>query len=567
MQMRLTKQLKKAIEHARRASRKMGHNYVGTEHLLIGLIRTEDSLASRILISENVNESHVISLITDLIAPQGSDVAIQERDGFTPKLRSVLEMAEQEAGISGSPEIGTEHALMAILRTSDCAGARLLASMEINLQKTFNDVLIAMGGDGEVYRQEMTRRGRMGFGQTSMLDQYTKDLTRMAAEGSLDPVIGRSKEISRVIQVLSRRTKNNPCLIGEPGVGKTAIVEGLAQRIYAGGVPDTVVGKRVLSLDLSGMVAGSKYRGEFEERIKNVMNEIIDAGDVLLFIDEMHTLIGAGGAEGSLDAANILKPAMARGDLQIIGATTLTEYRKYVEKDAALERRFQPVTVDEPTVEETKEILHGIRSLYEEHHNIEILDEAIDGAVELSERYVSDRFLPDKAIDLMDEAAARMRMGATKSSERIYTMEDEIHTLSEKMEEAIAEGNMEEAHELREEREHLKNRVEKLRSRQTRQRHKKKLTLGYEDVADVVYLWTKIPVSRLVESESKRLMGLEKTIHKRVVGQSDAVSAVARAVRRGRVGLKEPGRPIGSFLFLGPTGVGKTEISKALAEA
>ena len=565
--MNYTKQLKKALDHAGRASKKMDHNYIGTEHLLIGLIRTGDSLAARILLSENVDEEHVIALITDLIAPQG-DIAVMERDGYTPKLKAVLELAEQEASASGAPEVGTEHALMAILRTSDCAGARLLSSMDVNLQKTFNDVLAAMGSDGETYRQEMGRRGRMGFAQGgAMLEMYTNDLTAKAAAGELDPIIGRETEISRVIQVLSRRTKNNPCLIGEPGVGKTAIVEGLAERIYAGGVPDTVAGKRVLSLDLSGMVAGSKYRGEFEERIKNVMNEIIAAGDVLLFIDEMHTLIGAGGAEGSLDAANILKPAMARGDLQIIGATTLTEYRKYVEKDAALERRFQPVTIEEPSVDETKEILLGIRDLYERHHNIMITPEAIDGAVELSERYVSDRFLPDKAIDLMDEAAARMRMGATKSAEHIYEMEEQIRILAEKMEAAIIDGQMEDAHAYREEREHMKNRVEKLRLRQERQRQKKKLSLTYEDVADVVYIWTKIPVSKLVESETKRLQNLEKTIHKRVVGQEDAVSAVARAVRRGRVGLKEPGRPIGSFLFLGPTGVGKTEISKALAEA
>ncbi len=565
--MNYTKQLKKALEQAKRVSRKMKHNYIGTEHLLVGLIKVKDSLASRILVSEKVTEEHVLTLITDLIAPTGNDVALMERDGYTPKLRAVLDMAAQEAIASGSPEVGSEHALIAILRTSDCAGARLLASMEVNLQKTFNEILVAMGSDGETYRQEMGRRGRNANNGSAVLEQYTRDLTAQAAAGELDPVIGREIEISRVIQILSRRTKNNPCLIGEPGVGKTAIVEGLAERIYAGGVPDTVANKRVLSLDLSGMVAGSKYRGEFEERIKNVMNEIIAAGDVLLFIDEMHTLIGAGGAEGSLDAANILKPAMARGDLQIIGATTLSEYRKYVEKDAALERRFQPVTIDEPTVEQTKEILKGIRHLYEEHHNIIISDEAVDGAVELSERYVTDRFLPDKAIDLMDEAAARMRMNATKSGEHIYEMEEEIHHLAEKMEQAIMEDRLEEAHAFRQEREHIKNRVEKLRVRQERQRQKKKLSLTYDDVAEVVYIWTKIPVSKLVESETKRLTNLEKTIHKRVIGQEDAVSAVARAVRRGRVGLKEPGRPIGSFLFLGPTGVGKTEISKALAEA
>lgn len=565
--MKYTKQLNKAINHAKRASKKLGHNYVGTEHLLIGLIKSQDSLAAKILAAANVTQEHVISLITELIAPVG-EVAIKEIEGFTPKYNVIMKMAEQEASFSGAPEIGTEHVLMSILRHGDCAAARLLASMDVNLQAMFNDVLAAMGGDGETYRAEMMKHGRGGHGnQAANLDQYTKDLTAMAADGELDPVIGRETEISRVVQILSRRTKNNPCLIGEPGVGKTAIVEGLAERIYSGSVPETVAGKRVLSLDLSGMVAGSKYRGEFEERIKNVINEIVAAGDVLLFIDEMHTLIGAGGAEGSLDAANILKPAMARGDLQIIGATTLSEYRKYVEKDAALERRFQPVTVEEPSVEEAKDILEGIKGLYEKHHGITITTESVDAAVELSERYVTDRFLPDKAIDLMDEAAARMRMGATKTGDHIYEMEEETHKLEEKIEEALMDERFDDAHEYKEERDHLKNRIDKLRIRQDKQRHKKKLSMTEEDVADVVYMWTKIPVSKLIESETKRLQNLESTIHKRVIGQEDAVSAVSRAVRRGRVGLKEPGRPIGSFLFLGPTGVGKTEISKALAES
>ncbi len=568
--MNRTLQLKKAIDYAKRISRKLDHNYIGTEHLLLGFMRSGDSLAARILDEEGVDEDHVLQLIQDLIAP-GNMIAIRERDGNTPKLEQVLSLAEDEAKACGSDKVGTEHALMAMLRISDCAGARLLSSMDVNLQKMFNQIVASMGADGEVYREEMSRRARRGnspFSDSSgSLEQYTKDMTALAAEGRLDPIIGREDETARVIQILSRRTKNNPCLVGEPGVGKTAVVEGLAQRIVDGSVPETIMGKRLLSLDLSGMVAGSKYRGEFEERIKNVINEMIEAGDVLLFIDEMHTLIGAGGAEGSLDAANILKPAMARGEIQIIGATTIAEYRKYVEKDAALERRFQPVTIEEPTRDETVAILKGIVERYEEHHNINIAEDALEACVDLSERYISDRFLPDKAIDLMDEAASRMRLVTAKAPEHIYQMEAQIDKLTEEIEDALSEERFDDAIELKAECDRIKLRIEHIRKRQSNAHKRRKQTLHSEDVADVVYMWTKIPVSKLMESESNKLKNLEKTIHKRVVGQNEAVEAVCRAVRRGRVGLKEPSRPIGSFLFLGPTGVGKTEISKALAEA
>lgn len=566
--MEYTDKAKKVLTYAKRISRKLKHNYVGTEHLLVGLVHEEDSIASSVLQAHSIKEDDVIKLIKDLIAPD-SDTAVMERDGNTPKMEQVLSQSEKEALLCQTSAIGTEHLLMALLRTSDCAGARLLNSMEVNMQKLFTDMVAAMGKDGEAYRDEMRGHGkrRGASSGTPTLKQYSRDLTELAAEGKLDPIIGREAEIQRVIQILSRRGKNNPCLIGEPGVGKTAIVEGLAERIYDGTVPDSVKGKRVMSLDLSGMVAGSKYRGEFEERIKHVIAEIIAAGNVLLFIDEIHTLIGAGGAEGAIDASNILKPAMARGEIQIIGATTITEYRKYVEKDAALERRFQPVTVEEPGIEETKEILQGIKGLYEEHHNVTITDDAVEAAVTLSERYITDRFLPDKAIDLMDESAARLRLMSVKTPEKLYEIEHEAAECDELVEKALIEGRFDEARDIRKKKQELTVEIDKLKKRYERQSKGKRLTLGFDDVADVVSVWTKIPVSRLNESESMRLRNLEKTLHKRVIGQEEAVGAVSRAVRRGRVGLKEPGRPIGSFLFLGPTGVGKTEVSKALAEA
>ena len=562
-----TQQAQKALDYARKISKKLAHNYIGTEHLLIGLIKDTYSLAARVLGHEGITEEGLIKLVSELIAP-GNDVALMERDGYTPKMETLLDNANKEALQCNATSIGTEHLLLAILKMQDSAAARLLNSLGVNPQKLFADVIAAMGKEGIAYKEEVSQRGRKkNNSDTPTLKQYSRDLTQMAEDGKLDPVIGRDTEIQRVIQILSRRGKNNPCLIGEPGVGKTAIVEGLAERIQSGMVPDSVKGKKVMSLDLSGMVAGSKYRGEFEERIKRVIAEVIQAGNVLLFIDEMHTIIGAGGAEGAIDASNILKPAMARGEIQIIGATTITEYRKYVEKDAALERRFQPVTVEEPSTGETKEILHGIAYQYEEHHHVVITDEAIDAAVEMSERYISDRFLPDKAIDLMDEAAARLRLMAVKAPENIFALEEEAKKLETQMETAIMEQRIADASALKTEREECLTKIQRLKKKYDRDKTKKNLILSEEDVAQVVSVWTKIPVSKLNEKEAVRLRNLEKTLHKRVVGQEEAVSAVARAVRRGRVGLKEAGRPIGSFLFLGPTGVGKTEISKALAEA
>lgn len=565
--MEFTNQAKKALDDGKKVSRKLKQNYVGTEHVLIGLVRQTDSLASKMLTQAGVTEQGLIGLIEELISP-GNGVVLAERDGYTPKLQKMIEQAEQEASLCGMDEIGTEHLLMAMLKMQDAAGSRILASMNVEPQKIFPEIISAMGREGITYREESAARKRKrGGSETATLEQYARDLTQMAREGKLDPVVGREDEIRRVIQILSRRGKNNPCLIGEPGVGKTAIVEGLAQRIESQMVPDSVKGKRVMSLDLSGMVAGSKYRGEFEERIKKVIAEVMRAGDILLFIDEMHTIIGAGGAEGAIDASNILKPAMARGEIQIIGATTIAEYRKYVEKDAALERRFQPVTVEEPTIQETEEILQGIKHQYEVHHGVEITDEAIEVAVTMSERYISDRFLPDKAIDLMDEAAANLRLMAVKAPGQILELERRIEKLNEEVEGYLIEQDVEAASKARSEQKEAKKKLANLQKRYARSKDSKKLVLTDEDVAQVVSVWTKIPVSKLNEKEVTRLRNLEKILHKRVVGQEEAVGAVARAVRRGRVGLKEADRPIGSFLFLGPTGVGKTEISKALAEA
>lgn len=565
--MEFTNQAKKALEDGKKVSRKLKQNYVGTEHVLIGLVRQTESLASKVLTQAGVTEQGLIGLIEELISP-GNGVVLAERDGYTPKLQSMLEQAKQEARLCGMEEVGTEHLLMAMLKMQDAAGSRILASMNVEPQKIFPEIISAMGKEGITYREESTARKRKRSGSdTATLEQYARDLTRMAREGKLDPVVGREDEIRRVIQILSRRGKNNPCLIGEPGVGKTAIVEGLAQRIESQMVPDSVKGKRVMSLDLSGMVAGSKYRGEFEERIKKVISEVMRDGNILLFIDEMHTIIGAGGAEGAIDASNILKPAMARGEIQIIGATTISEYRKYVEKDAALERRFQPVTVEEPTIQETEEILQGIKYQYEKHHGVEITREAIEAAVTMSERYISDRFLPDKAIDLMDEAAANLRLMAVKAPEQVLELEQKIEKLGEDVENYLMAQDVEAASKARREQKEAKKKLETIQKRYQRNKTSKKLVLTEEDVAQVVSVWTKIPVSKLNEKEVTRLRNLEKILHKRVVGQEEAVSAVSRAVRRGRVGLKEADRPIGSFLFLGPTGVGKTEISKALAEA
>ena len=563
-----TAKAKRALTLAGRMSRSLHHNYIGTEHLLLGLLREGSGVAACVLMSNGVEEEKLVQLIEDLIAPS-SDVLIMDRDGYSPKTQKVLERAQAEAEHFRSEQVGTEHLLLAIIKEIDCAASRLLNTLGVSGQKLYVDILVAMGEDASQYREELqnARSGKKAKNTTATLDSYSRDLTELARNGALDPVIGRTDEIERVIQILSRRGKNNPCLIGEPGVGKTAIVEGLAQRIVSGIVPDTVAGKRLLTLDLSGMVAGSKYRGEFEERIKRVIAEVQQAGNIILFIDELHTIIGAGGAEGAIDASNILKPSLARGELQLIGATTIEEYRKYIEKDAALERRFQPVTVDEPTTEQAVEILQGLKSRYEEHHQVQITDDGVEAAVRLSQRYINDRYLPDKAIDLIDEAAARLRLSVCRTPQELIDYQQKSKEMERAFVDAIAAGEMELASQYMDERAKAEALCEKERKRMERAKNRKKLVVDENQIAEVVSKWTKIPIRRLTEGEADRLRRLEKTLHKRVVGQEDAVSAVARAVRRGRVGLKDPNRPIGSFLFLGPTGVGKTEISKALAEA
>ncbi|MCR5144455.1 MAG: ATP-dependent Clp protease ATP-binding subunit [Lachnospiraceae bacterium] len=567
--MKLTEQAQAALDYAKKIAKKLKHNYIGTEHLLVGLTKQETSLAAKILGNKGVDEDSVVKLIKELISTEDAAVTTKEWDGYTPKLESLLEKAEGEAELSDMYEVGTEHILLAMLKMQDSAGARILTSLSVDTQKTFNEIVSAMGREGITYREESQKilKNRRRGNDVSALEQYTRDLTEMAEFGELDPIIGRDDEIQRVIQILSRRGKNNPCLIGEPGVGKTAIVEGLAERIVTGAIPEVVKNKRVLTLDLSGMVAGSKYRGEFEERIKKLIAEVIEDGDVILFIDEIHTVIGAGGAEGAIDAANILKPAMARGEIQIIGATTIEEYRKHIEKDAALERRFQQVMVEEPTHEETVAILQGIKAQYENHHGVIISDDAVESAVYLAERYISDRFLPDKAIDLMDEAAAKLQLNSVKSPERFYNMQKELEALSNQVEDFLSEGNIEEASQTRAKQQELEKKIDNIRKQNLRNKNSKRLVLTGNDIAQVVSTWTKIPVSKLNEKETKRLNSLEKTLHKRVIGQEDAITSVSKAVRRGRVGLKEPNRPIGSFLFLGPTGVGKTEVAKALSEA
>lgn len=561
-----TDKAKKALNYANRLSRSSGCNYVGTEHILAGLLKEGTGVAAEVLTANNVELEALLKLIDELVAA-GEEVTVADRDGYSPRTQMVLDRAREMADRFDSERIGTEHLLLAIIKEGDCAASRLLNTMGANPQKLFVDILAAMGEDPAQYREEIQRGRNEEATLTPTLDQYSRDLTAMARAGRLDPVIGREKETERVIQILCRRGKNNPCLIGEPGVGKTAIVEGIAQSLVNGNVPDIVADKRLVSLDMSGLVAKSKYRGEFEDRIKKVINEVETAGNVLLFIDELHTIIGAGGAEGALDASNILKPALARGDVQVIGATTIEEYRKYIEKDAALERRFQPVQVEEPTEEESIEILKGLRKLYEKHHHVEITDEGVEASVRLSARYVNDRFLPDKAIDLMDEAAAKARLGMMHGSDDMMQLNREIHQTELDMEHALQEGDIEKARTLKETRESLQASREKLEKKNRRVSKNKVPVVGENEIADVVAGWTKIPVSRLTESEASRLQKLEETLHKRVIGQEEAVSAVSKAVRRGRVGLKDPKRPIGSFLFLGPTGVGKTEVSKALAEA
>ncbi|MCM1283935.1 MAG: ATP-dependent Clp protease ATP-binding subunit [Muribaculaceae bacterium] len=563
-----TDKAKKALSFANRLSRSMGCNYVGTEHILAGLMKEGTGVAAEVLMAAGVELSRLLELIEQLISP-GDTVAVEERDGYTPRTQALLERAGEEAERFHSRETGTEHLLIAMVKEGDCAASRLLNTMGVNPQKLLVEILAAMGEDPSRYREEIVR-GRMESGAdsaTPTLDQFSRDLTAMAEDGLLDPVIGRTAETQRVMQILCRRGKNNPCLIGEPGVGKTAIVEGIAQSLVNNTVPDILAGKRLVSLDMSGLVARSKYRGEFEERIKRVINEVSASGNVLLFIDELHTIIGAGGAEGSLDASNILKPALARGEVQVIGATTIEEYRKYVEKDAALERRFQPVQVEEPTEEESIEILRGLKGLYERHHHVQITDEGVEAAVRMSARYVGDRFLPDKAIDLLDEAAAKARLGQVQSTGERGRLRGEIDQLELDIEEALKDGDIELARQKKEQRDALAGRLEKQNKKLYRSPRSRATVVGENEIADVVAGWTKIPVNRLTESEAVRLQKLEATLHKRVIGQEEAVSAVAKAVRRGRVGLKDPRRPIGSFLFLGPTGVGKTEVSKALAEA
>ena len=568
MQTAYTAKAKKAIDIATRISKSLHHSYIGTEHILLGLLKEGTGVASQVLADNGVEYDKVLELIEELIAP-GNAVAVLE-DGLSPRAAHVLEVSQAEAARFHSEKIGTEHLLIAMIKETECVASRLLNTLSVNVQKMYVDTLIAMGEDVSQYKDEF-QNGKPGKRKnaegTPSLDQFSRDLTELARDGKLDPVVGREAEIDRVIQILSRRSKNNPCLIGEPGVGKTAIVEGIAERIMGGMIPDTVLGKRVVSLDLSGIVAGSKYRGEFEERIKKVLAEVAKAGNVLLFIDEIHTIIGAGGAEGAIDASNILKPALARGEVQVIGATTIEEYRKYIEKDAALERRFQPVVVEEPTEEEAISILKGLRSQYESHHNVKITDEAVEAAVRLSARYINDRFLPDKAIDLMDEAAAKVRLHVGGDPREAAELRREIAESQETLEQALSGGDLEAAREAQTKRQELEEKLEKLNAKAKQGGRRHHQTVGEDEIADVVSGWTKIPVKKLTEGEAARLKKLEATLHKRVIGQEEAVSAVAKAVRRGRVGLKDPKRPIGSFLFLGPTGVGKTEISKALAEA
>ena len=572
MRNKFTKQAQTALTLAKAAAIDFELGYIGTEHLLLGLLSETEGTAGRVLEEFQVDGKKLVELIDKLVTPAevGNITEIEMKPPYSPRTEKVLKSAVAEAQNSGCEKAGTEHLLLAMLRETDCVGTRLLYTMGVNIQKLYAAVLGAMGYDNEAIQEEFQAAKAMqnlGGSPTPALDQYSRDLTQMAAEGKLDPVVGREKEISRLIQILSRRTKNNPCLVGEPGVGKTAIAEGLAQRILAGSVPETIKDKRLVVLDLSGMVAGSKYRGEFEERIRKVVDEVRENQGILLFIDELHTIIGAGGAEGALDASNILKPSLSRGELQIIGATTLEEYRKYIEKDAALERRFQPVTVEEPSEEEAYEILKGLRPYYERHHKVEISDEALEAAVKMSVRYINDRFLPDKAIDLIDEAASKVQLSGYQASSEIEDLSREIQEILQEKERAIKTGYLSLAKECQEKQKEAEARLEQLQVKEEKKNQRKSGKVDEKAVASIVSDWTKIPVQRLTEGETRRLAQLEKELHKRVIGQEEAVRAVSQAVKRGRVGLKDPNRPIGSFLFLGPTGVGKTELSKALAQA
>lgn len=562
MKLPYSKETELVLKEANKVARKLGQNFVGSEHMILALASVSDTTAYSILNNNGLDIAKVAHALKFILEPGGT--VTREKDKYTETARQILEDAQSEAARLSSDEVGTEHLLLAILKVQSCVAVRLMQIEKINIQKVYIDILMTCGMDANAAKKEYAsvkkKKAKLGV-STPTLDRYSRDITMEARHGNLDPVVGREKEIQRVMQILSRRMKNNPCLVGEPGVGKTAVVEGIAYMISRGNVPDTVKGKRLLSLDISGMLAGSKYRGEFEDRIKKVIQEVMMSGDVILFVDELHTLVGAGDAEGAIDASNILKPSLSRGEIQMIGATTIAEYRKYIEKDAALERRFQPVNVEEPTRDEAVDILNGLRSCYEQHHGVEISDEAVEAAVDLSVRYITDRFLPDKAIDLMDEACSRRRLGFSAQGIVQDRSVAELATLDSDLETALISGNIEEAANIRHRQEEL---AKKTARSQLAGRHN--IIVGENDIADVVSVWTKIPVSKLTEKESKRLEKLETELHKRVVGQEEAVSAVAKAIKRSRVGLKDPRRPIGTFLFLGPTGVGKTELSKALAD-
>ena len=569
MTYKFTNRANKAIEIANDIALELGHSYIGTEHILYGLAKEGNGIASKVLENQNVTADDILNKIEELI---GSDEPIENIVDFTPRTKRVVESAFIEARKLGYNFIGTEHLLIGILREGDCVAAKILLDLNVNIPKLYNEIVKVIN-EGEDYNSSDNSsnnsnggKRRVSYNQTPTLNQFGQDLTKKAEEGKLDPVIGRKQEIERVIEILSRRTKNNPCLIGEPGVGKTAAVEGLAQKIASGDVPEILKDKRVVTLDISGMVAGSKYRGDFEERIKKALNEVKKAGDVILFIDEIHTIVGAGGAEGAIDAANILKPLLARGEIQLVGTTTLNEYRKFIEKDAALERRFSPVTVNEPSEKDTIQILKGIRDKYEAHHNVKITDEAIEAAVKLSIRYVNDRFLPDKAIDLIDEASSKARLRTYTEPDSLKELQEEIEKTKNEKEEAVLNQKFEKAAELRDTEKALRDKFEKEQSKWKNKNTKSIITITEENIAEVIANWTGIPAKKITEDENEKLKKLEKELHKRVIGQNEAVEAVSKAIRRGRVGLKDPNRPIGSFLFLGPTGVGKTELSKALAE-
>ncbi len=567
MTYKFTNRAEKAIELANDIAIELGHNYVGTEHLLYGLIKEGTGVASKVLENQSITAEKVLEKIEELVGRQEEQIV--SAIGFTPRTKRVIENAFREAKKIGTDYIGTEHLLIGIMREGDSIAVRIMLELNVNPQKLYNEIIKVLNeydGGTPTEKKENTR-GNGSFNSTPTLNQFGSDLTKTAAEGKLDPVIGRKDEIERVIQILSRRTKNNPCLIGEPGVGKTAVIEGLAEKIIAGDVPEILKNKRIVSVDMSSMVAGAKYRGDFEERIKKSLNEVKKAGDVILFIDEIHTIVGAGSAEGAIDAANILKPLLARGEVQVVGATTLNEYRKYIEKDAALERRFQPVTVDEPTAEESIQILNGIRDKYEAHHNVKILDEAIEAAVNLSVRYINDRFLPDKAIDLIDEASSKVRLKTYTQPDNLKKMQDELENIIKEKEETIKVQDFEKAAELRDREHELKNKIEKENSKWNDKNTKNIVNVSAEDIAEVLAKWTGIPATKISKTENERLQNLEEALHQRVVGQNEAVTAIAKAIRRSRVGLKDPKRPIGSFMFLGPTGVGKTELSKALADS